>query len=91
MRVFRRINYQIATPGIAATAKCGSVFKYQRFSEHAPLTVDEVPGHVTPGWNDLLPVLPFRLASDLKQFRQEHFGRAVVFFLKCRVVRIGGL
>ena len=35
-----RIDYQIATPGLAATAQCGSVYKDQRFSDHAPLTVD---------------------------------------------------
>ena len=35
-----RIDYQVATPGIAATAKRGSVYKEQRFSDHAPLTVD---------------------------------------------------
>ena len=40
MRVFRRIDYQIATPGIAATAQSGAVYKDQRFSDHAPLTVD---------------------------------------------------
>ncbi|HEY6898944.1 MAG TPA: exodeoxyribonuclease III [Rhodocyclaceae bacterium] len=35
-----RIDYQIATPGIAATAQSGSVYKNQRFSDHAPLTID---------------------------------------------------
>ncbi len=35
-----RIDYQIATPGLAATAKSASVYKVQRFSDHAPLTVD---------------------------------------------------
>ncbi|HZV54929.1 MAG TPA: exodeoxyribonuclease III [Rhodocyclaceae bacterium] len=35
-----RIDYQIATPGIAATAKTAAVFKERRFSDHAPLTVD---------------------------------------------------
>jgi len=35
-----RIDYQIATPGIAARARAGSVYKAQRFSDHAPLTVD---------------------------------------------------
>jgi exodeoxyribonuclease-3 len=35
-----RIDYQIASPGIAATAKSGHVYKEQRFSDHAPLTVD---------------------------------------------------
>jgi exodeoxyribonuclease-3 len=35
-----RIDYQIATPGIAAMARRASVFKDRRFSDHAPLTVD---------------------------------------------------
>jgi exodeoxyribonuclease III len=35
-----RIDYQLTTPGIAATAKSASVFKAQRFSDHAPLIVD---------------------------------------------------
>ena len=35
-----RIDYQIATPGIAALARSAGVFKTQRFSDHAPLTVD---------------------------------------------------
>jgi exodeoxyribonuclease-3 len=35
-----RIDYQIATPGIAAKATAASVYKDQRFSDHAPLIVD---------------------------------------------------
>jgi exodeoxyribonuclease-3 len=35
-----RIDYQIATPGIAAKAQSGSVYKAERFSDHAPLIVD---------------------------------------------------
>ena len=35
-----RIDYQLATGGIAAAAKAASVYKEQRFSDHAPLTVD---------------------------------------------------
>jgi exodeoxyribonuclease III len=35
-----RIDYQIATPGIAARAKSAFVYKDQRFSDHAPLIVD---------------------------------------------------
>jgi len=35
-----RIDYQIATPGIAATAKEAAVYTARRFSDHAPLTVD---------------------------------------------------
>ena len=35
-----RIDYQIATPGIAARARSASVYKAQRFSDHAPLIMD---------------------------------------------------
>lgn len=34
-----RIDYQIATPGIAATARHAEVYKEERFSDHAPLTI----------------------------------------------------
>lgn len=35
-----RIDYQLATPGIAARARTASVFKAARFSDHAPLTIE---------------------------------------------------
>lgn len=35
-----RIDYQLATPGIAATARRESIYLDQRFSDHAPLTID---------------------------------------------------
>jgi len=35
-----RIDYQIATPGIAALARSTAIYKAKRFSDHAPLTVD---------------------------------------------------
>ncbi|HLF38583.1 MAG TPA: exodeoxyribonuclease III [Burkholderiales bacterium] len=35
-----RIDYHIATPGFAATAKRAVIYKKKRFSDHAPLTVD---------------------------------------------------
>jgi exodeoxyribonuclease III len=35
-----RIDYQIATPGIAAKAVSTGIYKDERFSDHAPLTVD---------------------------------------------------
>jgi exodeoxyribonuclease-3 len=35
-----RIDYQLATGGIAAAAQASSVYKAERFSDHAPLTVD---------------------------------------------------
>lgn len=35
-----RIDYHLATPGLAATAKQSAIYKDQRFSDHAPLTID---------------------------------------------------
>jgi exodeoxyribonuclease-3 len=35
-----RIDYQIATAQIAASAKATSIYKQERFSDHAPLIVD---------------------------------------------------
>lgn len=35
-----RIDYQLATPGIAAKARSAAIYKAQRFSDHAPLTID---------------------------------------------------
>ena len=35
-----RIDYQIATPITAQAARMASIYKEQRFSDHAPLTVD---------------------------------------------------
>jgi exodeoxyribonuclease-3 len=35
-----RIDYQIATPAIAARAQAASIYKAQRFSDHAPLIMD---------------------------------------------------
>ena len=35
-----RIDYHVATPGIAAQAKAVSVYKDERFSDHAPLIID---------------------------------------------------
>ena len=35
-----RIDYQIATPGIAQRAQDASIYKDSRFSDHAPLTIE---------------------------------------------------
>ncbi len=35
-----RLDYQIATPGIAASARKAEIFIDQRFSDHAPVTID---------------------------------------------------
>jgi exodeoxyribonuclease-3 len=37
-----RIDYHIATPAIAAQAKRAAIYKDQRFSDHAPLTIEYV-------------------------------------------------
>lgn len=35
-----RIDYQVATPGIAARALRAAIYRNRRFSDHAPLTID---------------------------------------------------
>jgi exodeoxyribonuclease-3 len=35
-----RIDYHIATPGLARTATREVIYKKKRFSDHAPLTID---------------------------------------------------
>lgn len=35
-----RIDYQIATPGLASRARRAEIYKAQRFSDHAPLIID---------------------------------------------------
>jgi len=35
-----RIDYHLATPGIATTAKACSIYKDEKFSDHAPLSID---------------------------------------------------
>lgn len=35
-----RLDYQIATPGIAATAKKAQIYTEEKFSDHAPLIID---------------------------------------------------
>lgn len=35
-----RLDYQLATPALATTARAATVYKAQRFSDHAPLTID---------------------------------------------------
>jgi exodeoxyribonuclease-3 len=35
-----RIDYQIATPGIASRARSAAIYRRRRFSDHAPLIVD---------------------------------------------------
>ena len=35
-----RLDYQLASSGLAATALAASIYKTERFSDHAPLTID---------------------------------------------------
>jgi exodeoxyribonuclease-3 len=35
-----RLDYQVATPGVAARARATSIYTGRRFSDHAPLTID---------------------------------------------------
>ena len=35
-----RIDYQVATPTLGALARCVDIYTAQRFSDHAPLTID---------------------------------------------------
>ncbi|MFZ2855286.1 MAG: exodeoxyribonuclease III [Rhodocyclaceae bacterium] len=35
-----RLDYQLATPALAATARQAAVYKAERFSDHAPLSID---------------------------------------------------
>jgi exodeoxyribonuclease-3 len=35
-----RLDYQLATPALAETALCASIWKETRFSDHAPLIID---------------------------------------------------
>ena len=36
-----RLDYHLATPGLAALARQESIYKTQKFSDHAPLTIDD--------------------------------------------------
>ena len=35
-----RIDYQVITPALRNKAKSASIYKSERFSDHAPLTID---------------------------------------------------
>ena len=35
-----RIDYQVASPQVAAAARRVAIYKRNRFSDHAPLTID---------------------------------------------------
>ena len=40
MWVFCRIDYHLATLGVAQTARAASIYKATKFSDHAPLVID---------------------------------------------------
>ncbi|MDR0379473.1 MAG: exodeoxyribonuclease III [Candidatus Accumulibacter sp.] len=46
-----RLDYQLATPDLAATACTTAVYKEQRFSDHAPLTIDYSQGRKNQNQN----------------------------------------
>ena len=35
-----RLDYQLATPAIAGTARSEAIYKGEKFSDHAPLTIE---------------------------------------------------
>ncbi len=35
-----RIDYQVVSPALSAAVKRAAIYKRQRFSDHAPLTID---------------------------------------------------
>lgn len=35
-----RLDYHLATPALAALAKAQAIYKAEKFSDHAPLTID---------------------------------------------------
>ena len=35
-----RIDYQVITPGLAEKVRAAAIYRDQRFSDHAPLTMD---------------------------------------------------
>lgn len=35
-----RIDYQVVTPGLRERIRAASIYKEQRFSDHAPLSID---------------------------------------------------
>lgn len=39
MRIFCRTDYHLATPELASGARMVEIFKDQKFSDHAPVTI----------------------------------------------------
>lgn len=40
MQAICRSDYHLATPGLAALARRASIYKDEKFSDHAPLTIE---------------------------------------------------
>ncbi len=40
MWVYCRIDYHLATPALAASARLEAIYKGEKFSDHAPITID---------------------------------------------------
>ena len=40
MQVYCRTGYHLATPAMAALARTESIYKGEKFSDHAPITVE---------------------------------------------------
>lgn len=40
MQVLSRTFYHLATPAVAALARSESIYKDERFSDHAPITIE---------------------------------------------------
>lgn len=40
MWVYCRIDYHLATPALASCARSESIYKDERFSDHAPITIE---------------------------------------------------
>ena len=38
--VFQRIDYQVVSPALQAAVRGATIYKRQRFSDHAPPTID---------------------------------------------------
>jgi exodeoxyribonuclease-3 len=41
VRAICRIDYPLATPAFAALARSEHIYKTEKFSDHAPITVDD--------------------------------------------------
>jgi exodeoxyribonuclease-3 len=40
LQVFCRTNYHLATPALAALARSEAIYKTEKFSDHAPITIE---------------------------------------------------